>query len=136
MARSVSHLLTTGSLTRRVADCVSFLADDPPAAPSPASSKACLTRCASSRAEADAANKPLVVFSSAPASWRGGGDVPHRLAAGENAAYLAAFERAGAVVVQILRRRNHVLLASATAQGARRPWSPFRRRSHHVGRQG
>ncbi|WP_137128305.1 acetate--CoA ligase family protein [Roseomonas sp. HF4] len=101
---SVSHLLTTGNSSDvDVADCVSFLADDPSCAaigcvfegmPDP-------MRFIQAAAVADAANKPLVVFKLGTGEAGAAAAMSHTGSlAGETAAYLAAFERAGAVVVK------------------------------------
>lgn len=101
---SVSHLLTTGNSSDvDVADCVSFLADDPNCAaigcvfegmPDP-------MRFIQAAAVADAANKPLVVFKLGTGEAGAAAAMSHTGSlAGETAAYLAAFERAGAVVVK------------------------------------
>lgn len=101
---SVSHLLTTGNSSDvDVADCVSFLADDPSCAaigcvfegmPDP-------MRFIQAAEVADAANKPLVVFKLGTGEAGAAAAMSHTGSlAGETAAYLAAFERAGAVVVK------------------------------------
>ena len=101
---SVSHLLTTGNSSDvDVADCVSFLADDPNCAaigcvfegmPDP-------MRFIQAAEVADRANKPLVVFKLGTGEAGAAAAMSHTGSlAGENAAYMAAFERAGAIVVK------------------------------------
>lgn len=101
---SVSHLLTTGNSSDvDVADCVSFLAEDPSCAaigcvfegmPDP-------MRFIQAAEIADAADKPLVVFKLGTGEAGAAAAMSHTGSlAGENAAYLAAFERAGAIVVK------------------------------------
>lgn len=101
---SVSHLLTTGNSSDvDVADCVSFLADDPACAaigcvfegmPDP-------MRFIEAAEIADAANKPLVVFKLGTGAAGAAAAMSHTGSlAGETAAYMAAFDRAGAVVVK------------------------------------
>jgi acyl-CoA synthetase (NDP forming) len=101
---SVSHLLTTGNSSDvDVADCVSFLADDPSCR-----AIACVfegmpdpMRFIQAAQVADAANKPLVVFKLGTGAAGAAAAMSHTGSlAGETAAYLAAFERAGAIVVQ------------------------------------
>lgn len=101
---SVSHLLTTGNSSDvDVADCVSFLADDPSCR-----AIACVfegmpepLRFIQAAEVADRANKPLVVFKLGTGAAGAAAAMSHTGSlAGETAAYLAAFERAGAIVVQ------------------------------------
>ncbi|MBR0669569.1 acetate--CoA ligase family protein [Neoroseomonas soli] len=122
---SVSHLLTTGNSSDvDVADCVSFLADDPNCAaigcvfegmPDP-------MRFIHAAEIADAANKPLVVFKLGTGEAGAAAAMSHTGSlAGENAAYLAAFERAGAIVVQDFEAlvETSSFLAKAPAPKAR-----------------
>jgi acyl-CoA synthetase (NDP forming) len=101
---SVSHLLTTGNSSDvDVADCVSFLADDPNCA-----AIACVfegmpepLRFIQAAEVADRANKPLVVFKLGTGEAGAAAAMSHTGSlAGETAAYMAAFERGGAVVVK------------------------------------
>ena len=100
---SVSHLLTTGNSSDvDVADCVSFLADDPncraigcvfEGMPDP-------MRFIQAAEVADRANKPLVVYKLGTGEAGAAAAMSHTGSlAGETAAYMAAFERAGAIVV-------------------------------------
>lgn len=122
---SVSHLLTTGNSSDvDVADCVSFLADDPNC-----SAIACVfegmpdpMRFIQAAEIADAANKPLVVFKLGTGEAGAAAAMSHTGSlAGEQAAYLAAFERAGAVVVKDFEAlvETTAFLAKAPAPRAR-----------------
>jgi acyl-CoA synthetase (NDP forming) len=122
---SVSHLLTTGNSSDvDVADCVSFLADDPNC-----SAIACVfegmpdpMRFIQAAEVADAANKPLVVFKLGTGEAGAAAAMSHTGSlAGEQAAYLAAFERAGAVVVKDFEAlvETAAFLAKAPAPRAR-----------------
>jgi len=101
---SVSHLLSTGnSVDVDVADCVSFLAEDPHCR-----AIACVfegmpepMRFLAAAEIAEAADKPLVVFKLGTGAAGAAAAMSHTGSlAGEHAAYLAAFERAGAIVVR------------------------------------
>jgi acetyl-CoA synthetase len=101
---SVSHLLTTGNSSDiDVADCVSFLADDPAC-----KAIACVfegmpdpMRFIQAAEVADRADKPLVVYKLGTGEAGAAAAMSHTGSlAGETAAYLAAFERAGAIVVE------------------------------------
>lgn len=122
---SVSHLLTTGNSSDvDVADCVSFLADDPACRaigcvfegmPEP-------MRFIQAAEIADRANKPLVVFKLGTGEAGAAAAMSHTGSlAGEQAAYLAAFERAGAVVVRDFEAlvETAAFLAKAPAPKAR-----------------
>ncbi len=122
---SVSHLLTTGNSSDvDVADCVSFLADDPACR-----AIACVfegmpdpMRFIQAAEVADAANKPLVVFKLGTGEAGAAAAMSHTGSlAGEQAAYLAAFERAGAVVVKDFEAlvETAAFLAKAPAPRAR-----------------
>lgn len=122
---SVSHLLTTGNSSDvDVADCVSFLADDPAC-----SAIACVfegmpdpMRFIQAAEVADAANKPLVVFKLGTGEAGAAAAMSHTGSlAGEQAAYLAAFHRAGAVVVKDFEAlvETAAFLAKAPAPRAR-----------------
>jgi ATP-dependent DNA helicase RecQ len=100
---SVSHLLTTGNSSDiDVADCVSFLADDPGC-----KAIACVfegmpdpMRFIEAAQIADAANKPLVVFKLGTGEQGAAAAMSHTGSlAGSQAAYRAAFQRAGAILV-------------------------------------
>jgi acyl-CoA synthetase (NDP forming) len=100
---SVSHLLTTGNSSDiDVADCVSFLADDPACR-----AIACVfegmpdpMRFIEAAQIADAADKPLIVFKLGTGEQGAAAAMSHTGSlAGSQAAYRAAFERAGAILV-------------------------------------
>jgi len=101
---SVSHLLTTGNSSDvDVADCVAFLAEDPHCA-----AIACVfegmpdpTRFLDAAEVAWAANKPLVVFKLGTGEQGAAAAMSHTGSlAGSDAAYRAAFDRAGAILVE------------------------------------
>jgi len=100
---SFSHLLTTGnSADIDVADCIAFLADDPACTaigcvfegmPDP-------MRLIEAGQIADAANKPLIIYKLGTGEQGAAAAMSHTGSlAGSWAAYRAAFERAGAILV-------------------------------------
>ena len=100
---SFSHLLTTGnSADIDIADCIAFLADDPACTaigcvfegmPDP-------MRLIEAGQIADAANKPLVIYKLGTGEQGAAAAMSHTGSlAGSWAAYRAAFERAGAILV-------------------------------------
>ena len=120
---SFSHLLTTGnSCDVDVADCIAFLAEDPNCA-----AIACVfegmpdpTRLLEAAELADAADKPLVLYKLGTGEQGAAAAMSHTGSlAGSMAAYGAAFERAGAILVEDFEAL--VETASFLAKAPRRP---------------
>ena len=108
---SVSHLLTTGNSSDiDVADCVSFLADDPAC-----SAIACVfegmpdpMRFIEAAQIADAADKPLIVFKLGTGEQGAAAALSHTGSLARSTASVpSAFERAGARIVDSVLAPEH-----------------------------
>ena len=147
---AISHVLTCGnSCDVDVADCVAYLAEDPACA-----AIACVfegmadpSGCSQAAEIAWAADKPLVIYKLATGEQGAAAAMSHTGSlAGSDAAYRAAFGRAGVVLVddfEALMETAAFFAKAPRAEGARRrggrhlgrrrrSWRPTRRKQHGV----